>query len=133
MNKHPHEEVILAYYRGEQIEWRFNDGEAWRPLDLYGFGHINSSGPESFAPHIQYRIKPITRTVELTQEEIETLICLACRVGGHPDGNARKHSDSALATLGGLVSNERLSVLYEWRVYKQMVDGAISFRGDLPK
>ena len=132
MNKHPHEEVILAYYRGEQIEWRFNDGEAWRPLDLYGFGHMNSSGPESFAPHIQYRIKPITHTVELTREEVETLICLANRVGG-PKGTARKHSDSARTKLQGLVSDERLYVLYEWRAKEGMIDGAISFRGDLPK
>ncbi len=133
MNKHPHEEVILAYYRGEQIEWRFNDGEAWRPLALYRGNKPGLEAAPSFDYDIEYRIKPITHTVELTQEEIETLICLACRVGGHPDGNARKHSDSAFAKLGGLVPAERLSVLYEWRVYKQMADGAISFRGDLPK
>lgn len=133
MNKHPHEEVILAYYRGEQIEWRFNDGEAWRPLALYRSNKPSLESALSFDYDIEYRIKPITHTVELTQEEIETLICLACRVSSNPDDNAQKHSDSALAKLGGLVSNERLSVLYEWRVDKQMVDGAISFRGDLPK
>ena len=114
MNKHPHEEVILAYYRGEQIEWRFNDGEAWRPLALY---HSNKPGLEiapSFDYDIQYRIKPKTYAVELTKEEIETIWAVLMRVSGCPQKSARAHVDSARSKLGQNLDTFRANTLDLW-------------------
>lgn len=129
MNKHPHEEVILAYYRGEQIE-AWNGGlMEWREVKRYSGG---STTAPTFHPEAQYRIKPPTHAVELTQEEVETLLCLTARVGGQCENTARRHAESTDKKLMKLLPDQRKNRLYRWRTEQQMVEGEIRFLGDLP-
>lgn len=69
MNKHPHIEIITAWYNGETIEYRRAVGERWATLDRYKLQDI----PPSFDPKYHYRIKPKTFTLVLSEEEMETL------------------------------------------------------------
>lgn len=131
MNKHPHEEVILAYYRGEKIEFRPDSSSEWKKTFSYDYG----ARTPSFRHDHQYRIKPQppkTHTIELTQEEVEALLCLTARVGGQCENTARRHAESANAKLEKLIPEQRRDRLYRWRTKQDMVDGEIGFRGDLP-
>ena len=141
MNKHPHEEVILAYYRGEQIEWRFGDDEKWRPVSVY---RSNKPGMEicpSFDYDVQYRIKPQPpklHTVELTQQEIEALYVVLRRVGGAIPGTARKHCETAYGKFSDILPDDRAQTLMDASAFlnggaeSRLLEGRIRFKTELP-
>lgn len=135
MNKHPHEEVILAYYRGEEIEARSrNDGE-WREVKRYN--ECSTSAP-TFHSKAQYRIKPKTHTVELTQEEVEALIVVCERVGGNPEKTARRHTGSARDKLIETLPWPEAGEIINWSMAQSSllnpaVDGSVVFRTEIRK
>lgn len=139
MNKHPHEEVILAYYRGEQIEARGSDNTDWREVKRYG--GISTSAPP-FHPKAQYRIKPQppkTYTVELTQQEIEALYVVLRRVGGPIPGSARKHCETAYGKFSDLLPDGRAQTLMDASAFlnggaeSRLLEGRIRFKTELPE
>lgn len=111
MNKpHPHEKVILAYYRGEQIQvWR----EQRCDLPVYVPDSRAATCP-NFNPNGGYRIKPVTVGVTLDMAEIETLWAVLQYVGGDPQTTARRHVDSVMGKLEECISDERKEQLEEW-------------------
>lgn len=133
MNKHPHEEVILAYYRGEEIEWRMTEGESWRrwrriqpyPVD----GVI---GVPAFKPKYQYRIKPQPpklHTVELTKQEIEAIWVVTRRISGCPIDSARAHIDMVAHKLALFLDAGRGNQLRLW----DGISGGMCFSKRLPE
>ena len=145
MNKHPHEEVILAYYRGEQIQLMHADGE-W--IDVPPYAETLLTGVGNAAPNFStnraYRIKPQptkTHAVELTQEEIEALHIVLRRVGGNPNSTARGHCDSAYEKLHKILPESRAERLLSASAIplpitggeSVVVDGSISFKKGLPE
>lgn len=131
MNKHPHEEVIVAYYRGEQIQLCNLDGQ-WEDIPKYGTG-IVFQHPPKFTPDRLYRIKPQPpklHTVELTQGEVEALWLLTGAVAGCPRETARCYTNSANAKIGKHIPRERQTQLVDWAT--QNLRGMLSF-AEIPK
>lgn len=123
MNKHPHEEFILAYYRGEQIQL-CNLGGEWEDIPKYGAG-IVFQHPPKFTPDRLYRIKPAIVTVELTMAEVEALWILTGAVGGSPTETTRGYTNSAGNALGRHIPFERQSKLMGWAT--KNLHGTVSF------
>lgn len=132
MNKHPHEEVILAYYRGEQIQLCNLDGQ-WEDITKYGTGIVFQSPPK-FTPDRLYRIKPQPpklHTVELTQQEIEAVWVLLRRVGGCEISSARAQTSSVLHKLAQFIDVGRGNALHLWAA--RDVSGGMCFSKRLPE
>ena len=111
MNKpHPHEKVILAYYRGEQIQV-YSNVTGWTDVPLYSYHEPVSP---MFSPSAQYRIKPVTVGFTLDMQEIETLWAILQYVGGDPQTTARRHVNSVMEKLEECIVEKRREQLEEW-------------------
>lgn len=110
-NKHPHEEVILAYYRGEEIQLLW-DG-SWIDVHPYDIGEPFPT-TLTFSPESKYRIKPKTHNLSLTQSEVEILWCILRMFGGDPRCTAREHVESVYENLDQLPDNSRKQAIVEW-------------------
>lgn len=120
---HPHEKVILAYYRGEPIQvWR----EKWVDLPVYVPDSRAATCP-NFSPNGGYRIKPTTVGFTLDMEEIETLWAVLQYVGGDPQTTARCHVDSLLSKIDNCISPERKEELGAWDLVEDF-QGITGFR-----
>lgn len=126
-NPHPHEKVIVAYYRGETIQ-QYNtltgEWDDWQPYDLRWL----YQRPPVFSPDISYRVKPTTVGFTLDMEEIETLWAVLQYVGGDPQTTARRHVDSILHKLEGCISEERSGELHEWGGIEDFDEPIVGFK-----
>ena len=113
-NKHPHEEVILAYYRGEIIQGLDSSSCKWMDYPRYDPNSIKVSEQPSFSTKFSYRIKPVTVAFTLDIQEIETLWAILQYVGGDPQTTARRHVNSVMEKLEACISDERREQLEEW-------------------
>lgn len=124
-NKHPHIEVITAWYNGAAVDYRKGDEREWVRLD----DHVPGCIAPKFDPRYQYRVAPKTRTVELTEDEIETLFLVTCYVGGSPGHSPRRHMDSAQVALGKVIGARRCNALTDWTDADPVkVTGSVMFR-----
>lgn len=114
MNKpHPHEKVIIAYYRGEQIQFYSEMHKEWQDCPVYDTRDRNSCAP-LFTPMTAYRIKPVTVGFTLDMQEIETLWAILQYVGGDPQTTARRHVNSVMEKLEACIVEKRREQLEEW-------------------
>ena len=129
-NKHPHIDAIVAYFNGEEIEHRAMPSDEWHPVTPLNARSGGSPCP-SFSPDWQYRIKPKTHTIELTEGELELLFLFVSRVGGCPKKTARKHASSLYYKVRDLIAPDRRDQLRDWALRQQIHASCI--REELPK
>lgn len=129
---HPHEEYIIAYYRGEQVQCEDDESLEWE--DMATYDPLTKRAPV-FNPKNKYRIKPQTHEVTLTVNEIESIWLLLRYVGGNPRDTPRAHTDSVYEKFGELITEPRMVELVEWRgMEDSTVAGVpgIKFKSPLP-
>lgn len=112
--KHPHEKVILAYYRGEIIQGLDSSSCKWVDYPRYDPNSIKISERPSFSAQFAYRLKPRQYEVTLSQEEVEVIWALLYKVGGDPNTTARRHCDSVFHKLQEFLSAAEISELAAW-------------------
>lgn len=127
-NPHPHEKVIIAYYRGETIQ-QYNPKTAtwfdWAEYDPRLYQH-----PPAFSLDISYRVKPYTVGLTLDSCEIEAMWAILQRVGGSPDSTARRYAASVLAKLDACIPEDRKREIYEWEGFSTGI--GLDFVKNLP-
>lgn len=129
--KHPHEEMILAYYRGEQVQFRQPGATEWANVTKYNPSKstgVSSLFPPLFLPEWEYRIKPKTKDFTLTEEEAEYLLCLLGRV----DGRAMRVTSNLNTALRKFIGYDRAERLYQWRSSPENFTGHLNWHKPIP-
>lgn len=129
--KHPHEEVILAYYRGEIIQGLDSSSCNWVDYPRYDPNSIKISERPSFSAQFSYRLKPRQYEVTLSQEEVEVIWALLRKVGGNPNNTARKHSDKVYYKLENILTPCKINALANWKGM-EIDEGGIRINAQLP-
>lgn len=129
--KHPHEEIILAYYRGEIIQGLDGNNREWVDYPRYDPSSPRICEHPSFSVQFAYRIKPKQYEVTLSQEEVEVIWALLRKVGGNPNNTARKHSDKVYNKLQNLLTPCQINTLAKWKGI-EIDEGGLRINARLP-